>query len=72
MSVTNVSHIMRRTLDDGEVTEATIDSESIVRSEGNREVRRSVAIYNLDMILAVGYRVTTPQAVMFHQWATTG
>jgi hypothetical protein len=70
-TVTNVSHIMRRILDDGEATEATIDSESIVRSEGGREVRRTVTVYNLDMILAVGYRVTTPQAVMFRQWATT-
>jgi len=70
-TVTNVNHIVRRILDDGELTEATIDSESIVRIEGNRQVRRNVAVYNLDMILAVGYRVTTRQAVMFRQWATT-
>jgi hypothetical protein len=70
-SVSNVNHIIRRILDDKEVTEATIDSESIVRLEGNRQVQRQVNVYNLDMILAVGYRVTTPQAVMFRQWATT-
>ncbi|MDR2974536.1 MAG: virulence RhuM family protein [Propionibacteriaceae bacterium] len=70
-SVPNINQIITRVLADGEVTEATINSELIVRSEGNREVRRTLTVYNLDMILAVGYRVTTSQAVMFRQWATT-
>jgi len=70
-SVPNIKQIISRVLADGEVTEATINSELIVREEGSREVRRSVLVYNLKMILAVGYRVTTPQAVMFRQWATT-
>lgn len=70
-SVSNVAHIMRRILDDGEVIQATIDSESIVRTEGPRQVRRDVKVYNLEMVLAVGYRVTTPRAVHFRQWATT-
>ncbi|WP_462200456.1 virulence RhuM family protein [Arthrobacter sp. B2a2-09] len=43
----------------------------IVRTEGTRQVQREVKFYNLDMILAVGYRVTTPRAVQFRQWATT-
>ena len=50
---------------------ATGNSEFLVRPEGSREVRRRVDIYNLDMVLAVGYRVTTPRAVQFRQWATT-
>ncbi|ALL79533.1 2-hydroxyacid dehydrogenase (plasmid) [Pseudonocardia sp. EC080610-09] len=70
-SVSNIAHIMRRILDDGEVTEATIDSQSIVRAEGVRRVRRDVKVYNLDMVLAVGYRVSSPRAVQFRQWATT-
>ena len=70
-SVSNIAHIMRRVLDDGEVTPATIDSESKVQQEGSRTVRREVKIYNLDMVLAVGYRVTSPHAVHFRQWATT-
>jgi hypothetical protein len=70
-SVSNVAHIMRRVLDDGEVTSTTIDSESKVQQEGSRTVRREVKTYNLDMVLAVGYRVTSPQAVHFRQWATT-
>jgi len=70
-SVPNVKQVILRILADGEATEATINSELIVRQEGQLQVRREVLIYNLDMILAVGYRVTTPQAVMFRQWATT-
>ncbi|MGH3794938.1 MAG: RhuM family protein [Pseudonocardiaceae bacterium] len=70
-SVSNVAHIVRRILDDGEVSQATIDSESRVQAEGARTVRREVKVYNLDMVLAVGYRVTTPRAVQFRQWATT-
>ncbi len=67
----NVQQTIARVLDDGELSEATINSELIVRSEGSRQVRRQVQVYNLDMVLAVGYRVTTDRAVQFRQWATT-
>lgn len=70
-SLPNITQTIGRILDDGEVSEATLNSELIVRQEGNREVRREVKVYNLDMILAIGYRVTTPRAVQFRQWATT-
>ncbi|MCL2490279.1 MAG: virulence RhuM family protein [Propionibacteriaceae bacterium] len=70
-SVQNIQQTIERILADGEVDRATINSELMVRQEGSRQVRRQVVVYNLDMILAVGYRATTPQAVMFRQWATT-
>ncbi|OZM75643.1 virulence RhuM family protein [Pseudonocardia sp. MH-G8] len=70
-SVPNIVQIIRRILDDGEVTEATINSELRVRTEGSRSVQREVKVYNLDMVLAIGYRVSTPRAVQFRQWATT-
>jgi len=70
-SVQNIGQIIRRIIDDGEVTQATINSELMVRQEGARRVRREVLVYNLDMVLAVGYRVTTPSAAHFRQWATT-
>ncbi|WP_406073126.1 hypothetical protein [Micromonospora sp. NBC_01638] len=54
-SVPNIVQIMRRVLVDEEVTEATINSELVVRVEGGRQVRREVKVYNLNMILAVGY-----------------
>jgi len=70
-SVPNIAQIIRRVLDDGEVSQATINSELRVQAEGARQVQREVKIYNLDMVLAVGYRVTIPRAVQFRQWATT-
>lgn len=70
-SVPNIAQIIRRVLDDGEVSQATINSELRVGIEGNRRVQREVKVYNLDMVLAVGYRVSTPRAVQFRQWATT-
>ncbi|MBB5913593.1 hypothetical protein BJY24_002460 [Nocardia transvalensis] len=70
-SVPNINQIIHRILADGEVTEATINSQLMVRREGTRSVKRQVKYYNLDMVLAVGYRVTTLRAVQFRQWATT-
>lgn len=70
-SVQNIQQIIARILADQEVSEGTINSELIVRSEGGRMVRRPVKHYNLDMVLAVGYRVTTARAVQFRKWATT-
>jgi hypothetical protein len=52
------------------VPEATIRKFRIVRQEGGREVTRTVDHYNLDAILAVGYRVRSPQGTSFRQWAT--
>lgn len=70
-SVPNIAQLIRWMLEDGEVSTATINSELRVQTEGTRRVQREVKIYNLDMVLAVGYRVTTPRAVQFRQWATT-
>lgn len=70
-SVPNMVQIVRRVLADGEVTTETVNSELMVRTEGSHAVHRTLKVYNLDMILAVGYRVTTPRAVQFRQWATS-
>ena len=42
----------------------------LVRQEGKRQVQRSIDHYNLDMIIALGYRVQSPVAVRFRRWAT--
>lgn len=42
-----------------------------VRKEGNRNVNRETLFYNLDVIIAVGYRVNSKRATQFRQWATT-
>lgn len=41
-----------------------------VQKEGSRKVTRQIAIYNLDMIISVGYRVNTTRGIQFRQWAT--
>ena len=57
--------------DDGELSrEGTISKMEIVQMEGNREVKRSVDFYNLDAIIAVGYRVNSKRATRFRIWAT--
>jgi len=50
--------------------EATIRKIRIVQKEGNRDVARDVDFYNLDAIIAVGYRVNSYQATQFRIWAT--
>lgn len=50
--------------------EATIRKIRIVQKEGSREVSREVEFYNLDAIIAVGYRVNSHQATQFRIWAT--
>lgn len=51
--------------------EATIRKIGIVQSEGEREVERTPFFYNLDAIIAVGYRVNSYQATQFRIWATS-
>lgn len=50
--------------------EATVRQFRIVQMEGSRRVSRNVDHYNLDGVLAVGYRVRSPQGTQFRQWAT--
>lgn len=71
-SVPNVNIHIKNVLEEGELQpEATIKEDLIVRLEGKRQVKRAVKLYNLDMILAVGYRVKSPRGTQFRQWATT-
>lgn len=50
--------------------EATTKKFLVVRKEGKRDVRRNIDHYNLDAIIAVGYRVNSKKATRFRQWAT--
>jgi hypothetical protein len=49
---------------------STIGNFPIVQKEGNRDVKRTIAFYNLDAIISVGYRVNSVRATQFRQWAT--
>ncbi|WP_432823767.1 RhuM family protein [Trichloromonas sp.] len=52
------------------VREATTEESSVVQDEGERQVRRKVQFYNLDVIISVGYRVKSKRGTQFRQWAT--
>lgn len=67
----NITLHLKALYAEGEVSpEATCKSYLQVRSEGERQVRRTVKFYNLDAILAVGYRVRSPRGTQFRRWAT--
>ena len=67
----NVSQHIDNILADGELEEnRTVKNFLTVRQEGKRQVRRDITYYNLDMIIALGYRVQSPIAVRFRRCAT--
>ncbi|WP_236667108.1 MULTISPECIES: RhuM family protein [unclassified Nonomuraea] len=68
--IPNVNKHIASTLEDGELTEATISSQEIVPHEGTRQFQREVLVYNLDIILAISYRVRSPCGIQFRQSAT--
>lgn len=51
--------------------EATVRNFRIVQKEGEREVTRNIEFYNLEAIIAVGFRVDSQQAIQFRQWAAS-
>ncbi|HIY38289.1 MAG TPA: virulence RhuM family protein [Candidatus Agathobaculum merdigallinarum] len=67
----NISLHLKNIYAEEELTpQATAEKFSVVRQEGNRQVRRTLEHYNLDAIIAVGYRVNSKKATQFRQWAT--
>lgn len=67
-----VSYHIANIIKDGELAEgATVKDFLTVQDEGGRFVRRPTKLYNLDMILAVGFRVRSARGIQFRQWATT-
>lgn len=70
-SADNISLHLKNIYNERELDlEATTEKFSVVRKEGSREVRRTLDHYNLDAIIAVGYRVNSKKATRFRQWAT--
>ncbi|HTB85522.1 MAG TPA: RhuM family protein [Candidatus Sulfotelmatobacter sp.] len=68
----NISLHLKNLYLDGELDAvATVKESLTVQIEGGREIRRPVVLYNLDAILAVGYRVRSPRGVQFRRWAGT-
>ncbi|GGH25516.1 hypothetical protein GCM10007423_09790 [Dyadobacter endophyticus] len=71
VDVRTINEHLRNIFNSGELErEATIRKIRIVQKEGNRDVTREVDFYNLDAVIAVGYRVNSFQATQFRIWAT--
>jgi hypothetical protein len=68
--VRTISDHIKKVYSDSELEEtATIRKFRIVQTEGSRQVQREVNHYNLQMIMAVGFKVNNERAVQFRKWA---
>ncbi len=71
VNVPNISKHLSNIYEEGELNkEATVSKMEIVQLEGERQVKRQAEFFNLDAIIAVGYRVNSKQATAFRIWAT--
>jgi len=71
VEVNTINYHLKEIYRSGELQdEATIRNFRIVQSEGDRSVTRDLDLYNLDVIIAVGYRVNSIKATQFRIWAT--
>ena len=69
-SKANISEHIKNIYESGELTlDSTVRKFRTVRLEGGRSVTRNMDYYNLDMIISVGYRVSSKRGVQFRQWA---
>lgn len=69
-SVDNISLHLKNIYATGELNEkATTEESSIVRQEGKRSVKRMVLFYNLEAVIAVGYRINSEHGIAFRTWA---
>ena len=72
VSVAAINQHIKKIYDDSELEpNSTIKKYLIVRTEGSRQVSREVAHYNLQMIIAVGFKVNNERAVQFRKWANS-
>lgn len=66
-----ISRHLKNIFDEGELDEkSTVAKNATVQTEGNREVTREIEYYNLDAVIAVGYRANSKAATQFRIWAT--
>ena len=70
IKINTINEHINNILKESELDEATIRKFRIVQKEGKREVERLIEHYNLEMILAVGYRVRSHRGTQFRKWAT--
>ena len=69
VSTDNVGLHIKNIIAENELDDSTTEESSVVQIEGNRKVTRKIKIYNLDMIISVGYRVKSQRGIIFRRWA---
>lgn len=69
VSIDNISLHIKNILKENELDISSIEESSVVQIEGNRKVNRRIKLYNLDMIISVGYRVKSQRGILFRKWA---
>jgi len=69
IEVPAISKHVKNIFDTGELTKATLSKMETVQKEGEREIKRSIDHFSLDMIISVGYRVNSKQGIQFRIWA---
>ena len=71
VEIPTINYHLKEIYASGELSaESTVRRILRVQNEGNRQVRREIEYYNLDVIISVGYRVNSTQATQFRIWAT--
>ena len=65
----NISLHISNILREGELDYGTVKEILTVQNEGNRTVSRKIRVYNLDMIISVGFRLKSRRGIVFRQWA---
>lgn len=68
----NISYHLNNIFKEAELNrDSTVKDFLTVQNEGNRKVKRNIEHYNLDAIIAVGYRINSKKATEFRIWATS-
>ena len=69
VSTDNIGLHIKNILRENELDNSTTEESSVVQIEGKRKITRKIKIYNLDMIISVGYRVKSQRGIIFRKWA---
>ena len=70
VSPQTINSHLKKIFDDNELLEKDVTAIfNVIQTEGNRKVSRDVLFYNLQMIIAVGFKVNNDKAVQFRKWA---
>ena len=65
----NISLHISNILKSGELEYSTVKENLTVQYEGERKIKRKIKLYNLEMIISVGYRVNSKRGIEFRRWA---